>query len=75
MMAPRSTCSSQTQRIQTERDDARLEAQQLRLECDSLRSRLKLAKEGREKVEEKEMETNIELTHELEEVRHWRERE
>ena len=57
------------QRIQGERDDARLEIQQLRLECESLRERVRLAKEGNERVAEDEEDRLIILSQEVDEVR------
>ena len=59
----------QLQRLQRERDDARLEIQQLKQECESLRERLRLAREGREREQEEETETVTTLSQELEEVR------
>ena len=54
--------------LQGERDDARLEVQQLRLECESLRERLRVAREGREKEEEEEEEKIDMLSQQLQEV-------
>jgi hypothetical protein len=38
-------------RVERERDDAKLEVKQLTLECNSLKERLRIMKEGKEKEE------------------------
>ena len=55
-------------RLEGERDDARLEVQQLRSECESLRERLQVMREGREKEEVEEEQEMKELLLRIEEV-------
>ena len=55
-------------RLEGERDDGRLEIQQLRSECDSLRERLQVMREGREKEEVEEEQEMKELLLKIEEV-------
>ena len=56
------------QRIQGERDDARLEVQQLRLECDSLRERLRLVKQGNGQIQDNEHDRLVTISQELDDV-------
>ena len=55
-------------RVENERDDARLEVQQLRSECHSLRERLKIAKESKEREREEDQSKVTTLQVELETV-------
>ena len=55
-------------RLEGERDDGRLEIQQLRSECESLRERLQVMREGREKEEVEEEQEMKELLLKIEEV-------